>query len=299
FFFFFSSRRRHTRFSRDWSSDVCSSDLYHNPVRLEQRGWGASSFVPDIFVPVPNGGLAILVQYSEYYRTSHIPFFKKLNDYLNLVLWATPPVKVGFFLAGNRAGWKPSHLLGFEAFGHSFGDALREEKAWRIEEDALLRLARRVGLIRNVGAEDDVTQEFIERAAHSRALDGLRRAMRVAAQQCLRLKAPALDRAALQVLKGQADKVGTLASKIERLPAINWFPPLAAFHLRDDEARVYTRVFERQSIAMVSGRDAQALRQLSKREILGVGRGTHSTVNRFVTTFPAADDMIAVATALG
>src|SRR6266511_593801 len=24
--FFFSSRRRHTRFSRDWSSDVCSSD---------------------------------------------------------------------------------------------------------------------------------------------------------------------------------------------------------------------------------------------------------------------------------
>src|SRR5690606_40227822 len=27
FIIFFSSRRRHTRFSRDWSSDVCSSDL--------------------------------------------------------------------------------------------------------------------------------------------------------------------------------------------------------------------------------------------------------------------------------
>src|SRR5690606_39836320 len=27
FVFSFSSRRRHTRFSRDWSSDVCSSDL--------------------------------------------------------------------------------------------------------------------------------------------------------------------------------------------------------------------------------------------------------------------------------
>src|SRR2546429_7333138 len=26
--FFFSSRRRHTRCSRDWSSDVCSSDLF-------------------------------------------------------------------------------------------------------------------------------------------------------------------------------------------------------------------------------------------------------------------------------
>src|SRR3989475_790693 len=29
--FFFSSRRRHTRFDCDWSSDVCSSDLQHDP----------------------------------------------------------------------------------------------------------------------------------------------------------------------------------------------------------------------------------------------------------------------------
>src|SRR5262249_56189033 len=28
--FFFSSRRRHTRLVSDWSSDVCSSDLYEN-----------------------------------------------------------------------------------------------------------------------------------------------------------------------------------------------------------------------------------------------------------------------------
>src|SRR5690606_40540391 len=32
---FFSSRRRHTRFSRDWSSDVCSSDL--------RDGWEGSA----------------------------------------------------------------------------------------------------------------------------------------------------------------------------------------------------------------------------------------------------------------
>src|SRR5439155_11754859 len=34
-FFFFSSRRRHTRWPRDWSSDVCSSDLcvYAFPLR--------------------------------------------------------------------------------------------------------------------------------------------------------------------------------------------------------------------------------------------------------------------------
>src|SRR5690606_41170582 len=35
--FFFSSRRRHTRFSRDWSSDVCSSDLDPLESRLVER----------------------------------------------------------------------------------------------------------------------------------------------------------------------------------------------------------------------------------------------------------------------
>src|ERR1035437_10867918 len=35
-FFFFSSRRRHTRYGRDWSSDVCSSDL-HQLVRTGRR----------------------------------------------------------------------------------------------------------------------------------------------------------------------------------------------------------------------------------------------------------------------
>src|SRR5256884_1052794 len=39
--FFFSSRRRHTRCSRDWSSDVCSSDLHAAP-----SGTGASRVCP-------------------------------------------------------------------------------------------------------------------------------------------------------------------------------------------------------------------------------------------------------------
>src|SRR6266496_3250653 len=37
FFFFFSSRRRHTRSLRDWSSDVCSSDLVGRQVLGQQR----------------------------------------------------------------------------------------------------------------------------------------------------------------------------------------------------------------------------------------------------------------------
>src|SRR5687768_18292108 len=41
FFFFFSSRRRHTRCSRDWSSDVCSSDLGHvtDALAFASRAW--------------------------------------------------------------------------------------------------------------------------------------------------------------------------------------------------------------------------------------------------------------------
>src|SRR5699024_11361492 len=35
--FFFSSRRRHTRSKRDWSSDVCSSDLPYRKVDLLNR----------------------------------------------------------------------------------------------------------------------------------------------------------------------------------------------------------------------------------------------------------------------
>src|SRR6266566_9926525 len=36
YFFFFSSRRRHTRLQGDWSSDVCSSDLHGGAARRSQ-----------------------------------------------------------------------------------------------------------------------------------------------------------------------------------------------------------------------------------------------------------------------
>src|SRR6266508_5354276 len=42
FGFFFSSRRRHTRWPRDWSADVCSSDL----VELGERGLAARVEAP-------------------------------------------------------------------------------------------------------------------------------------------------------------------------------------------------------------------------------------------------------------
>src|SRR5699024_11226079 len=55
FFFFFSSRRRHTRSKRDWSSDVCSSDLPLcgatagrglEPSPIRTRGWNLPTSGP-------------------------------------------------------------------------------------------------------------------------------------------------------------------------------------------------------------------------------------------------------------
>src|SRR5256885_10899477 len=40
YFFFFSSRRRHTRLQGDWSSDVCSSDLPAHPPRRPLHAHG-------------------------------------------------------------------------------------------------------------------------------------------------------------------------------------------------------------------------------------------------------------------
>src|SRR5690606_31454055 len=48
FFFFFSSRRRHTRFSRDWSSDVCSSDLARRSAHDHPAGAGLQDVGEDV-----------------------------------------------------------------------------------------------------------------------------------------------------------------------------------------------------------------------------------------------------------
>src|SRR6266581_1297289 len=63
--FFFSSRRRHTRWTGDWSSDVCSSDLESMTNWTEKKAFGASNWegrrsnslpclvVPDALPPAP------------------------------------------------------------------------------------------------------------------------------------------------------------------------------------------------------------------------------------------------------
>src|SRR5260370_34006259 len=67
-FFFFSSRRRHTRFKCDWSSDVCSSDLRTNSlpdetISSENTMTYQSVFRPELFkgktIIVTGGGSGI------------------------------------------------------------------------------------------------------------------------------------------------------------------------------------------------------------------------------------------------
>src|SRR5690349_23225064 len=51
--FFFSSRRRHTRSLRDWSSDVCSSDLWQNVVVTQGK-------VPEVLAEAAPDRIAFL-----------------------------------------------------------------------------------------------------------------------------------------------------------------------------------------------------------------------------------------------
>src|SRR5688572_31187869 len=64
--FFFSSRRRHTRFDCDWSSDVCSSDL-----------------APDT-PPSLRRGRKLVVQIGETFGDKNVPMFVEQLDALEL-----------------------------------------------------------------------------------------------------------------------------------------------------------------------------------------------------------------------
>src|SRR5699024_1777981 len=66
--FFFSSRRRHTRSKRDWSSDVCSSDLpvdqtvLANEQVIDGRGWRSGALIEKREIP---GYYLAITQYAD------------------------------------------------------------------------------------------------------------------------------------------------------------------------------------------------------------------------------------------
>src|SRR2546430_17140613 len=67
-FFFFSSRRRHTRFDCDWSSDVCSSDLTPDA----ERGTIVKAFV--VLKPGVVGDVALIKMLQDFVKQSIAPY---------------------------------------------------------------------------------------------------------------------------------------------------------------------------------------------------------------------------------
>src|SRR5690606_40858067 len=69
FAFFFSSRRRHTRFSRDWSSDVCSSDLKVGGMVLSpEEKWVVDLFNKKYTLPSDRAWSVYLGAYAREHR---------------------------------------------------------------------------------------------------------------------------------------------------------------------------------------------------------------------------------------
>src|SRR2546430_12309179 len=72
--FFFSSRRRHTRFDCDWSSDVCSSDLASH-LEQHRRTAGDAAAQEGIEVSAARGHVGLRV----VHRTEHRGFGRELE----------------------------------------------------------------------------------------------------------------------------------------------------------------------------------------------------------------------------
>src|SRR5690606_13963728 len=73
YFFFFSTRSGHTRFSRDWSSDVCSSDVPAGHQRHTQQRWQHKADTADHHVSQGHvvGNTEIFFQQRDHGQTDH------------------------------------------------------------------------------------------------------------------------------------------------------------------------------------------------------------------------------------
>src|SRR5690606_2391315 len=103
FYFFFSSRRRHTRFSRDWSSDVCSSDLYYSFTNFDAFSTFADLNVFITIAAIVTFSAQLIFLYNFFYsmfRGRVAP----ANPWRSNTLEWTTPVKVGH---GNWPGPLP------------------------------------------------------------------------------------------------------------------------------------------------------------------------------------------------
>src|SRR5690625_7452696 len=88
--FFYSSRRRHTRWPRDWSSDVCSSDL---GVDLAEELTDESDYLNDYFIVNSVSGRGIISEENEVIQVTgmngaHAASSRTLVRYLDVTITA-------------------------------------------------------------------------------------------------------------------------------------------------------------------------------------------------------------------
>src|SRR5438067_9838230 len=139
FLFFFSSRRRHTRSKRDWSSDVCSSDLYDNNstdrtvdlaraagalVRREMHQ-GKGNVVRRMFADV-DADVYVLVDGDATYdaASARAMIARLIEERLDMVVGARVDQQEAAYRPGHRTGNRL--LTGFFAFAFhaTFSDVL-------------------------------------------------------------------------------------------------------------------------------------------------------------------------------
>src|SRR2546430_14583747 len=122
--FFFSSRRRHTRFDCDWSSDVCSSDLAAKVIEdaHEMAGRGIAFGAPQIDLPrlrawksavvaKLTGGLKILVRQRKVEVVHGVGRFVSAN--VLEVMSASGSQRIRFDQCIIAAGSEPVRLPGW------------------------------------------------------------------------------------------------------------------------------------------------------------------------------------------
>src|SRR5256886_1557210 len=98
--FFFSSRRRHTRFDCDWSSDVCSSDL---PQRDMPIGILGSLALCTLLYVVVSAVLVGMVPYSELNIPAPMAY---AMERIGAPWWRSEERRVG---KECRSRWSPYH----------------------------------------------------------------------------------------------------------------------------------------------------------------------------------------------
>src|SRR5438876_12234861 len=78
-FFFFSSRRRHTRWTGDWSSDVCSSDLIERLSAFWKRSKAQSRSIA-LTLPRPMAQQKLMVSSARGWSTCRVTAWERSEE---------------------------------------------------------------------------------------------------------------------------------------------------------------------------------------------------------------------------